>query len=152
MIPEDRADAQFANGFVEHNQVKARNIQVMPPAGGWSYVLKTFVDEYIAYLRNYPTGYVILLVDFDGQYEDRRLKFSEAIPMDLRERVFVLGAASTPESLKNELHMSFDRIGASLAEDCHRGIMDLWQGNQLAHNEPDRRRLFESVRPILFGL
>jgi hypothetical protein len=47
VIPEDDADRQLADGFVLHHGVDARRIQVMPPAGGWREVQRTFQDEYI---------------------------------------------------------------------------------------------------------
>ena len=38
----------------------------MPLAGGWRNVLKTFQDEYIQKLRDYPQAHVVMLIDFDG--------------------------------------------------------------------------------------
>ena len=47
VIPEDDRDRQIAGGFVGHHQVKDPRIKVMPIAGGWPNVLKTFQEEYI---------------------------------------------------------------------------------------------------------
>jgi len=56
VIPEDDRDRQIASGFEQHDQLKDRQFQVMPPAGGWRAVLQKFISEYIAYLRTNLSG------------------------------------------------------------------------------------------------
>src|SRR5271169_6092781 len=102
VIPEDDADRQIADGFVLHPQVDDRRIQVVPPAGGWSKVLKTFRDEYIPRLRDNQHTHVIMLIDFDDQVETRKADFEKEIPEEFRTRVFVIGSKHTPETLKKE--------------------------------------------------
>jgi hypothetical protein len=150
VIPEDRADEQIANGFVLHDQVDTRQIQVLQCADGWGDVLEKFEIEYIPYLKNHRDGYVILLIDFDLQYDGRRERFDKAVPGDLKNRVFVVGAKETPETLRQALGMRFEDIGLSLAEDCYQGTVDLWNHDLLSQNEPDRIRLLETVRSIVF--
>src|SRR5947209_18812124 len=118
VIPEDDRDRQIADGFVLHHQVKDTRIQVVPPAGGWSKVLKTFRDEYIQKIREYPHAHVVMLIDFDGRIDERRAEFEQAIPDDLKVRVFVVGSKDNPETLKKALKISFEEIGKSLANDC----------------------------------
>jgi hypothetical protein len=151
VIPEDDCDRQLADGFVLHDQVNVARIQVMPPAGGWQAVLMTFRGEYIRRLREDVQGHVVMLIDFDGHYIDRRAEFERAIPGDLKPRVFVIGAKLTPEHLKKELGRNFENIGTSLAEDCYAGIETIWSNEQLKHNDADRQRLVATVKPILFG-
>lgn len=151
VIPEDRADEELANGFVLHDQVQVRQIQVLPCADGWPGVLEKFRTEYISHLRNHKDGYVILLIDFDAEYENRRDRFDKAVPDDLKNRVFVVGSRETPELLRQELGKSFEEIGLSLAEDCYKGTATLWGHDQLKHNEPDRLRLVQTVKSILFA-
>ncbi len=118
VIPEDDADRQIADGFVLHHEVTTARIQVMPLARGWRNVLKTFQDEYIQTLRNYSQAHVVMLIDFDGHVETRKAEFDQAIPDDLKARVFVLGSKNDPETLKRSLNISFEEIGESLANDC----------------------------------
>jgi hypothetical protein len=151
LIPEDDCNRQVAGGFVLHYQVKSQRIQVMPLAGGWKEVLKTFTREYIAPLRRYPQGHVVMLIDFDGKYVDRRKDFEDAIPGDLKQRVFVVGSRTTPEDLKRELGENFEQIGMLLAEDCFSGTEATWSHEHLKHNDPDRLRLINTVKPFLFG-
>ena len=150
VIPEDRADEQIANGFVLHDQIDTRQIRVLQCANGWGDVLEKFEIEYIPYLRKWPVAHVVLLIDFDAQYEGRRKRFDDAIPADLKNRVFVVGAKETPEALKQALKMNFEKIGGSLAEDCYQGTVRLWSHELLSHNEPDRLHLVETVRSIVF--
>jgi len=150
VIPEDDRDRQVAGGFVLHDQLDARRIQVMPPAGGWRYVLKAFQDEYIRRLRASPQDHVVMLIDFDGCYDDRRLEFAQAVPDDLKDRVFVVGPRQTPEKLSKELGKNYEAIGMSLAQDCYAGTTAIWGHAQLNHNDPDRQRLVQTIRPFLF--
>ena len=92
-----------------------------------------------------------MLIDFDGHYHDRRAEFEAAIPDDLKDRVFVIGAKQRPEDLKRELGKSFEDIGMALANDCYAGTEAVWTHEHLKHNDADRQRLIDIVKPILFG-
>ncbi|MEI8017298.1 MAG: hypothetical protein WCH39_03810 [Schlesneria sp.] len=150
VIPEDDADRQIANGFVLHDQVRSTQIQVLPCTGGWSSVLEKFATEYVTHLRNHKNSYVIMLVDFDLEYETRRKHFEEKVPDDLKNRVFVVGPKDEPEVLRQELGSSYEDIGESLAEDCFKGTVAVWDHDHLNHNHPDLQRMLQAVRPILF--
>ena len=150
VLPEDDRDRQIANGFVGHHEVDDRRIQVMPLAGGWSNVLTTFRDEYIPKLRDYPHAHVVMLIDFDGHVNERRGGFEQAIPDDLMARVFVVGSKHNPETLKKALKISFEEIGESLANDCDTGTAERWDQEELQHNDAERQRLVQTVKPFLF--
>jgi hypothetical protein len=151
IIPEDRADEQIANGFVLHDQVKQRQVQILRCADGWSDVLHRFQNEYIQHLQRHKDGHVIMLVDFDGQFDSRRARFHQVTPEELKSRVFVIGVKQTPELLKQELGKKFEDIGLSLADDCQSNTEILWSHDHLKHNDPDRQRMVQIIRPILFG-
>lgn len=150
VIPEDDSDRQIANGFVLHNQVDGRRIQVVPPPGGWLKVLETFRNEYIPRLRQYNGAHVVLLIDFDHQVERRKDRFKTAIHDEFKARVFLIGSQDEPETLRNALNASFEEIGKSLAEDCSTGNSVTWDHEQLRHNEEERQRLVQIVKPFLF--
>ena len=151
VIPEDEADREIADGFVNNERVDDRRIQVMPVARGWPNVLTTFEDEYIPRLRTYLLGHVVMLVDFDNQGRDRMARFQQVIPDDLRGRVFVVGSSMNPESLKDALRLSAEQIGWQLAEDCAQGGAGVWQHEQLQHNAVERERLATAVKVFLFS-
>ncbi len=150
VIPEDDADRQLADGFVLHHQVIESRIQIMPPAGGWSEVLKTFRDEYIPKLHQHHFAHVVMLIDFDNQVVKRTAEFIQEIPPEFKNRVFVLGLKDEPETLKKELKLSFEKIGMDLAEDCNTEKMLFWNHEQLQHNDAERQRLIHVVKPFLF--
>lgn len=150
VIPEDEADKEIADGFALHERVDACRIQVMPVAGGWPNVLSTFQEEYIPRLRKHPLGHIVLLIDFDGQGGGRMMRFQQEIPDDIRGRVFVVGSAMNPETLRDALKLSPEQIGRQLAEDCARAEGGLWEHDQLRHNAEERQRLATAVQAFLF--
>lgn len=150
LIPEDDADRQIANGFVDHPQIRDARIKVMSPAGGWRGVLQTFQAEYVRLLRDYPKGHVVMLIDYDGRFEARRAEFEQATPEGIRARVFVVGSKTEPERLKNELGKHYEEIGFSLAAECAAGVAELWSHDHLRHNDADRLRMIQTIRPFLF--
>jgi hypothetical protein len=151
VIPEDDAGRQIADGFVLHHQVSDTRIQVVPPPGGWAEVLKVFEDEYLQTLHQYPERHVVMLIDFDDHVEQRRSHFEQAIPDDLRARVFIVGVKDEAETLKKAVGISFEKIGQSLAADCDAGTAENWNHEQLQHNDAERLRLVQTVRPFLFA-
>ena len=150
VIPEDRRDAQIANGFAQHPSVTARQIQVVEEAGGWLRVLDTFNQEYVPLLEQYADAHVVMIVDFDGDAAGRRSKFEAEIPPALQARVFVIGPRDTPESLKRSLGQTYEDIGRLLADECDGDRRETWDHELLRHNEEDRLRLLQTVKPFLF--
>ena len=150
VIPEDDANRQIANGFVLHHRVDSRRIQVMPEAGGWNNVLRTFRAEYVNILQSWPKAHVAMLIDFDGRSDLRRAEFEQATPDALRARVFVVGSKQNPEVLKKALGKHCEQIGESLADDCDSGTKTLWGHEELNHNNADLQRMVQTVKPFLF--
>lgn len=101
VIPEDDANRQLANGFLQSHTVNIRAIGINPPAGGWTNVLDVFEDEFVPYLRKWQHAHVVMLIDFDNT-NDRGSKCDQRIPDDLKQRVFVLSSRENPERLKTE--------------------------------------------------
>ncbi len=150
IIPEDRADEQIANGFTKHDQVTLKQVQVMPYADGWPGVLNKFTTKYISYLRSYKDAYIVLLIDFDTKYESQRRRFDDAVPDNLKDRVFVVGVKEDPERLAQVMGKSLEEIGLDLADDCYKGTDVVWSHDHLKHNEPDLAKMIQSIKSILF--
>lgn len=150
VLPEDRANLQLATGF--HDEVDAtrqRQMQVLPVAGGWRRVLERFSSDHIDKMRSNPNRFMVLLIDFDGRPE--RLGVAKAaVPPELADRVFILGARDRPETLKAKLNKSCERIGSRLGQDCRDDTYQTWGHELLQHNADELDRLREHVRPILF--
>ncbi len=48
VLPEDDANRQIINGFLNRPNLKQHMIQVLKPLGGWQKVLRVFQDIYIS--------------------------------------------------------------------------------------------------------
>ncbi|MEH2303829.1 hypothetical protein [Nostoc sp.] len=151
VLPEDDANRQIVNGFILDINLNSRAIQVLPPAGGWKKVVEKLTKDYASTMRQYPQRMIILLIDFDED-KDRLIYIKHQIPDDLKNRVFVLGVLSEPESLRRDINKSFEKIGEALAKDCSDNTNELWEHDLLIHNKTELDRLISSVKPFLFNL
>ena len=148
IIPEDDANSRIARGFdlgLDHRH----RIQILRPVGGWTNVLDNFNSYHASKMRSFPHRYCVLLIDFDRD-AGRFREVAKNIPVDIAERVFVVGALSEPEDLRRELAKSFEKIGMALADECRNDVYSTWQMDLLKHNETELRRLRTVVRLILF--
>ena len=149
LLPEDDANRELANGFRRDQYLHNWKIQVLEEAGGWTKVIEIFKKDLVAGMNRYSGRFVVLLIDFDGHLE--RLSEAKAeIPDHLAERVFVLGALTEPEALKQAGLGSPEQIGLGLAKGCRDGTDAVWSHDLLKHNAPELGRLLQRVRPILF--
>ena len=99
-------------------------------------------------MDRYANRFMVLLIDFDGR-EDRLNTMMAAIPDHSKDRVFVLGAWSEPEELRQNLG-SYETIGLAMAKDCRDNTEEIWAHALLRHNAGELERLRKHVRPILF--
>jgi hypothetical protein len=152
VLPEDEANIQIANGFVLHPNLNDRAIQVMPPLRGWKKVVEAFTEEYAPEMMGkYSDRMIVLLMDFDNNYESRLSYVKDQIPEELKARVFVLGVLSEPENLSRDINKDFEKIGEALAKDCPDKTNELWGHNLLKHNKAELDRMASSVKPFLFN-
>lgn len=149
VLPEDDANRQLANGFVQEPSLDPRRIQVLPPAGGWRKTQLRFQDELAREMRRYTQCYAVLLIDSDGN-PDRASQIQSEVDGDLSSRVFVLGSLREPEDLRRGGLGTYEQIGTALARDCRDGTGGAWRHELLRHNEPQVARLRKSVRSFLF--
>lgn len=152
VLPEDDANREIANGFqlVVSNP---RQIQVLPPAGGWTYVLAKFRAEYEPTMQRYPERVMILLIDFDNNRQmrsDVQAFCDEREANGLQNRVFVLGSLDEPERLRGS-HGTYETIGKNLAKDCRDDTHLTWGSSQFAHNAEELARIGPIVSRILFS-
>jgi hypothetical protein len=148
VLPEDDANRQIANGFLEDVGEQYRRIQILPAAGGWVKTVEQVTEIHASEMRKYPNRHLVLLIDFDNQPE-RLESVKSTIPGPISDRVFVLGTLSEPEKLKPDLG-SYERIGHALARDCREETATTWSHRLLRHNEAELARMRDTVRPILF--
>lgn len=149
VLPEDDANRQIFNGFINHLNVKNSAIQVLPIADGWKKAVDQLKIDNGLGMGQYPQRRIVLIVDFDKK-ENRLSYVEEQIREELRERVFVLGVQSNPEDLKRATKKSFEDLGKALAQDCSDNTNELWGHHLLKHNKRELYRMASSVKPFLF--
>ncbi len=150
VLPEDDANRQLANGFQLDPRLDTRRMQILEEAGGWREVLDRFQAYHVPEMDRNANRFMVLLIDFDGR-EGRLNEVRAAIPDPLRERVFVLGARSEPEELRQNLGSTYETIGLAMARDCRDNTDETWAHGLLCHNAGELERLRRHVRPILFS-
>lgn len=150
ILPEDDANKDIALGFLEHQGIQHRQVQIRTPAGGWKKVLEKFRSDYLDGMRTCPHRMMVLLIDLDN--DDKRLEHirEEEIPKEYLDRVFVLGVQPQPEKLKTKERKSLANIGCILAEGCPNSRNDLWSDELLRHNEAELNRMILKVQSFLF--
>lgn len=151
IVPEDDANRQLALGLASHPRVHPRQIDLRPPAGGWSVVRDALQQKWVAYLRSYPNGYALFLVDFDDIHDLRFRKFRDVIPDDVADRVFILGVSSEPERLRAAFGASLELIGMRLVEACGDPPGADWSHDLVAVNGPEKERFRVQVCPRLMA-
>lgn len=149
MIPEDDANRQIANGFLNHYAVDECAGYVATPAGGWTHVLTVFKDNYIKYLYGWDKAYIVLLIDFDNA-DNRKERCEKDIPEDLKSRVFIIGSRQCPEAAVKAIGKKPEEIGSLLADECSSGQYVVWTNDHFGHNYAERQRLSEAVKDFLF--
>jgi hypothetical protein len=148
VLPEDDANRELASGFLKALDLdKARQLRVLPVAGGWESVLNQFSSDWAPRMDSNGNRFMVLLIDFDGK-NDRLSRAKEFIPARLADRVFVLGVWTEPEDFKGG--RPYETIGKDLARDCREGTEKLWGHELLRHNAGEVDRLRTFVRPFLF--
>lgn len=149
VLPEDDANRQLANGFLLHLPLHARQVQVLPEAGGWEKVRDDFEDVHRQEMDRRPERHMVLLIDFDKN-PARRADVQSTIPSSLENRVFILGVWSDPEKLRASGVGSFETVGEKLADECRDGSSALWSHDLLKHNAEELERMGPILGPILF--
>lgn len=155
ILSEDDAYKDIANGFVNHYAIVGTQIHIAQSAGGWRELLTLFTQTYLGDVRKYQERHVLMLLDLDGDQKNRTSEILEAIPNDVKDRVFFLCCLDEAEDFKRELgYGKFENFGERLAESCYcstyGGLDPIWGCMQLNHNNDELIRLAMAVRPLLF--
>ena len=135
VLPEDDANNAMATGFALEI-CQQRNLQVLTPAGGWTNARDAVFSQHAKGMRRYPGRHLVLLIDFDDDL-DRGIEIHEGVPDDLKARVFVMGAKTEPEKLRQAGLGSFEEIGQRLAVECRDGVGPLSTPDLLGHNRSE---------------
>lgn len=146
-LPEDDANKDILNGLIV--KLSTNQIRVLNVAGGWSKAIEQFKSTHVQNLRRYTVRHFVLVIDIDKS-ETRIKDFLNEVPVDLSERVFILGTWSEPEELKAKLQCNYEKIGNQIAEECKNDSIDFWNHELLKHNMDELRRLNLVMKKIIF--
>ena len=156
VLVEDDANRQLINGLALNPSVRARQLQVLPVAGGWTAVLDRLADPVeLQRLASYPKRHLLLLIDFDNQLQARLATYQArkgAMPEGVADRIYLLGCLHEPEKLKAACSYakSIEKLGQELSEDCTPApAQTLWQHPHMQHNASELNRLVAQVKPFL---
>ena len=139
--PEDDANRQLANGFVESLSFLAQTkVQIDRPAGGYLKALEFVAD---AQLERFPERRLLILIDFDKS-ADIRKRIVERYS-SVNNRIFVLGAKPEAEDLRRELKCHLCECGAKIADSCEDSGCAIWAIDSLRHNEKSLSRLCPEI-------
>jgi len=145
VLLEDRPYRDIMNGVKLAPQVNPIRIDVRQPAGGWKNVLDQFENDVLPLMVGFPKKHVLLLIDFDNQYDSRKKRFDDIVTQSpIANRAFLLGIDnSESEDLKRHTgHRNYEQIGSLLVRDCpEQTAPDLWQTAHLSCNIPELQRM-----------
>ena len=150
VVPEDKADKNFAVGFELDPRLAAGSFQIMPLAGGWLKVIGIIRDEYVSKLQKNKYSHVLGIIDCDGDHERIATELAK-FPDDVVDRIFLLGAIQTPELFQQKVGDKSERIGERMAEECFNETFDLWNHEDLVHVSDEIQRAKHVIRPIVFA-
>lgn len=158
VLVEDDANRQLVNGLGLNLSLRVRQLQVLQIAGGWQHVLEKLADRAtIQGLETYSKRHLLLLIDFDDQFQPRwtqYVQYKTAISSQgVADRVYLLGCLHEPEKLKaaRNYSKSIEKLGLELSDDCAPPpAQNLWQHADLHHNAPELARLVKQVKPFLY--
>lgn len=113
-------------------------------------MLDILITDHLKGMEFYPARHMVLLIDFDGD-KSRLQKAKDRIPNALIDRVFILGAWTKPEDLRQANLGTYEQIGMKLAADCRGGSDKTWEHELLKHKAGEVSRLRAAIAPFLFG-
>ena len=132
VILEDEPYRDILNGVSLSLNVKGELLDIRNPCNGWAKVFKELENE-IKILEKLKSRYLLLVIDFDYEFESRYEMFFKKLPSEYQNRVFVLGVDNKEsEALKSLFSISdFEKIGKKLVEDCPKSNLTNWQNRHL---------------------
>jgi hypothetical protein len=148
VLAEDEPYRKLAAGFVDHHDIKS--VIRAEVCGGWTSVFDQARQE-IRQMHKFKERILVLLMDFDRNYEARKQRLDEIVPPDLKDRVFLLGANVESEDLKRNFQSSSHfNVGKKIADACVRSPVVLSETPQLTNSIQEMRRLRSKVENFLF--
>ncbi len=145
VILEDEPYRDILNGATLSINIKDDLLDIRKPCDGWIKVFKQLENE-IKFLEKFKLRYLLIIIDFDYEFESRYKMFSDLIPKQYQDRIFILGVDNKEsEELKVFFSMSnLEKIGKKLVEDCPKSDLTNWKNKHLECNINEIERMKNS--------
>ena len=142
VILEDKPYREILNGVGLSLNIKGDLLDVRNPCGGWEDVFKELENE-LKFLDKFKNRHILMIIDFDYEFESRYDKFLKSIPSQYQNRVFILGVDNKEsEALKSLFKMpNFEKIGKKLIKDCPDSDLSNWKNKHLQFNAFEIKRM-----------
>lgn len=143
VILEDKPYRDILNGVTL--STKDALVDVRNPCGGWLKVFEQLEDE-LKLLEKLKNRHLLMVIDFDYEFELRYKRFQSLVPIPYQNRVFILGVDNKEsEELKNLFRISnFETIGKKLVKDCPDSDLSNWKNKHLECNLTEIGRMKDS--------
>ena len=145
VLLEDKPYRDIINGVTLSTNIKDYLFDIRKPCDGWTKVFKELKNE-IIFLERFKLRYLLVIIDFDYEFESRYKMFTDLIPDEYQNRIFILGVDNKEsEGLKVFFSMSnLEKIGKKLVEDCPKSDLTNWQNRHLECNITEIERMKNS--------
>lgn len=141
VILEDEKYQKIMNGVNLSLHVNNDAIKVSHLSGGWGKVFKDFQSS-IKLLKKFQERHILLLMDFDYEFDSRLEKFHKSVPEELKNRAFILGIDNKEsEDLAKYFKCNAEEVGKKLVEDCPDGDLSSWKNTHLECNLTEIERM-----------
>ena len=151
---EDKPYRDIFNGIKRLHYVNCNILDVKHPCGGWVKVFSNF-EENLPFINSNNNQYVLLVMDFDNNFQSRKSRFDELIQgQQCSNRVFLFGIEhKESEDLKRFLNITDnEKLGQSLLNSCHDENCEVWKNIHLNVNFSEIERLQQSlIYPIFLS-
>ena len=145
VILEAKPYRDILNGVTLSTNIKDGLLDVRNPCNGWPNVFKELEKEVI-FLEKLKDRHLLMIIDFDYEFESRYKIFFSKVPSQYQNRVFILGVDNKEsEQLKGLFSISdFEKIGKKLVEDCPTSDLSNWRNKHLECNLIEIERMKDS--------
>lgn len=141
VILEDEEYQKIMNGVNLSHHIDSAVIKISNFSDGWGKVFKDFQSS-IKLLKKFQERHILLLMDFDYEFDSRLEKFHKSVPEELKNRVFILGIDNKEsEDLAKYFKCNTEEVGKKLVKDCPDSDLSSWKNTHLECNLSEIERM-----------
>lgn len=144
VILEDEEYQKIMIGVNLSQHVNDGVIKICNFSDGWGKVFKD-LENSINLLKKFTDRHIVLLMDFDHDFETRIEEFRKLVPSEFKNRIFILGIDhKESEDLAKYFKCNAENVGKKLVENCPNSDLSNWENIHLSCNKPEIMRMKEA--------